>query len=162
MKGNQFYKQANSQYLYDDARCWKWCSKWKDRKTPNFTIAGKESMIFFCFKVGFILPSTWQYAIKLSTELLTELWALALCVEGLERIPKAGQTQDFKMGSFNVPHLLITRQSCPCVCTQWWGGMSWSVSVYCDKVGCHALWHGIPVWQHLGKVPLLQAGTVTI
>ena len=27
------------------------------------------------------------------------------------------------------------------------------VSVYCDGVGCHVLWlwHGIPVWQHIGQ-----------
>ena len=27
------------------------------------------------------------------------------------------------------------------------------VSVYCDGEGCHVLclWHGIPVWQHIGQ-----------
>ena len=54
------------------------------------------------------------------------------------------------MGSFvfhcDVPHQWIAqRQVGP-------------VSVYCDGLGCHVLclWHGIPMWQHIG-----QSTTVT-
>ena len=52
---------------------------------------------------------------------------------------------DIQIGSSifqcDVPHQWITqRQVVP-------------VSVYCDGVGCHVLcvWHGIPVWQHIGQ-----------
>ena len=41
----------------------------------------------------------------------------------------------------------------PCVCILWLGGVSCPVSVYCDGVGCCVLclWHGVPVWQHIGQ-----------
>ena len=51
----------------------------------------------------------------------------------------------------DVPHQWIAQQVGP-------------VSVYCDGVGCCVLClpHGIPVWQHIGQVSLLQAGTIVI
>ena len=54
-------------------------------------------------------------------------------------------TQDIKMGSCvfqcDVSHQWIAQ------------GQVGPVSVYCDGVGFHVLclWHGIPVWQHIGQ-----------
>ena len=64
-------------------------------------------------------------------------------VEGRGRISQWGLTQEIKMGSCvfqcDIPH-------------QWIAHVG-PVSVYCDGVGCHilSLWHGIPVWQHIGQ-----------
>ena len=62
-----------------------------------------------------------------------------VCVEGQGRISWSGLTQDIKMGSCvfqcDVPHQWIARQVGP-------------VSVYCHVL---CLWHGIPVWHHVGE-----------
>ena len=68
-----------------------------------------------------------------------------VCVEGQGRISWSGLTQDIKIGSCvfqcDVPNQWIAqRQVGP-------------VSVYGEGVGCNVLclWHGIPVWQHIGQ-----------
>ena len=68
-----------------------------------------------------------------------------MSVEGRGRISRSGLAQDIKMGSSvfqcDVPHQWIAQRKVG------------PVSVYCDGVGCHVLclWHGIPVWQHIGQ-----------
>ena len=84
-------------------------------------------------------------SVECSVTLVSPYPRSLVCVEGRGRIPRSSLGHDIKMGSCvfqcDVPHQWIAqRQVGP-------------VSVYCDGVGCHALylWHGIPVWQHIGQ-----------